>query len=153
MPNHCEQDLTVRGPIADVDAFLTSCTKIDNDDTVLDCNAIIPYPQRYRDMDATAKLATDEWCVKNWGTKWGAYDGIPVRVTMRGKRKTARLSFSSAWEPIGSRIWNELTTRFPTLLFTLRYYEGGVGFQGEYAVKGTSIVREFKKPYRGQRGG
>jgi hypothetical protein len=180
MPNHCQQDLTVRGPIDDVNRFIEKCLKDDDgNEKVLDCNAIISYPERFATQDAHAKAAmltraalTDEerattpyvhvqdgynsggyeWCNANWGTKWGAYDGWRFKTSTKGRKMCLRLSFSSAWAPVNGGIWDALSETFPTLSFTLRYYEGGMGFKGTIEVADGEIT-ESEGEYRGNRGG
>lgn len=95
------------------------------------------------------------WRLEHWGTKWGAYDGLPLEecTAPSGKRKV-KLSFSSAWSPLGDPIWHALAARFPTLRFTVHYYEAGMGFKGKIKIRpGQPIEFEHSNTYRGSRGG
>jgi hypothetical protein len=66
-----------------------------------------------------------EWCVDNWGTKWGASD--VVRRDYGG----VCLTFQTAWAPPKPVIL-ALATRFPKLTFSLEYFERGMGFCGGF---------------------
>lgn len=70
------------------------------------------------------------WCVENWGTKWdiseGEFDYDPETNSGTGY-------FNSAWSPP-----TEAMDKMTDLGFdiTLRYYEPGVAFVGEYTSEG-----------------
>lgn len=97
MPNWCECELEIEGN-GDIKKFKTYAKTGEN---VLDTNKFIPYPKKYKNQDNKAKewqqefdkLKTKEqrqewlknnprikdgfnsggyeWCMLNWGTKWG----------------------------------------------------------------------------------
>jgi hypothetical protein len=48
MPNHCENDLTVTGKRADVEAFAAFMkgTDLDGNETPFDFNRVLPYPEK-----------------------------------------------------------------------------------------------------------
>ena len=92
MPNWCENDLTVEGKIARLKEFQEKMRGKDRhgEETHLNEDALIPYPEEFRKMDEAAaqylKEHPDdwknapkdgfnsggyEWCIENWGTKWG----------------------------------------------------------------------------------
>lgn len=88
-----------------------------------------------------------EWCVQNWGTKWNAsepelYEG----------RRSLHYTFATAWSPPLPAVV-KMSEKFPELLFTLRYWEGGMGFQGVFKVKGGECLKDLCGDYRGYRGG
>lgn len=70
-----------------------------------------------------------QWCIQNWGTKWGACN--PVWVD-----KHHTLHFDTAWGPVFPII-SALHKRFPHLTLQYEYYERGMGFMG-----GCEYVRE-----------
>jgi hypothetical protein len=54
MPNHCDNDFTVTGPAADVEAFLAAHCAASGDDKsglVLDLNTVRPYPAVFAEAD------------------------------------------------------------------------------------------------------
>lgn len=72
--------------------------------------------------------ATDwyEWAHQHWGTKWDCYDIDPEWVV--GETE-ARLSFHTAWAPPEPLI-EELSSRYPELMFELLYDDEGGSFFG-----------------------
>lgn len=104
------------------------------------------------------------WCVATWGTKWGAYD-----VARRDYDGKVIVSFQSAWSPPADAIFEALAERFPTVTFTLEYFEQGMGFcggatwpsEGDYWAEddepkwrpGIKADAWHFKGYRGCRGG
>ncbi|HEY1292850.1 MAG TPA: hypothetical protein VGJ60_07225 [Chloroflexota bacterium] len=96
-----------------------------------------------------------DWCVKNWGTKWGCYhQGYtgkpPLRRTSRGR---VELHFSTAWGPFDTGLLEEVSTKFPALKFKMDSYERGMGFQCHVVVEGGEIADETSGDYHGSRGG
>lgn len=143
-----------------------------SDFTALDADRIIPYPKEFKDKDelfnrlcqeqqvtwapkdANGKSITDgynsggyEWCKDNWGTKWGFCD---VKRTF-GKRSIF-YNFRTAWSPPEPLI-KKLGEMFPTLTFTMKYYERGAGYSGVLKVHGSVINQKYNNEYRGGRGG
>jgi hypothetical protein len=187
MPNHCENDLYVTGPELEVKRFMTFIGA-DKDTPAFDCNAVIPYPEKFKQMDEEAKAfsffnnegsaeereaakkvyeakwgtAQDgynsggyEWCVSNWGTKWGAYE---VEVYEHPKRGTC-ITFQSAWSP-PTPVIRKLFELFPTLHFEHEYFECGAGYCG--AITYNPEARQYDEDpvsewhtddYTGNRGG
>ena len=100
MPNHCETDLTIIGKKDVIESIIE---KHFNEEGSLICETLIPYPKEYAELDKIAdKWQKDftesedkelflkenaqpkdgfnsggyEWCIDNWGTKWGTYNGM-----------------------------------------------------------------------------
>jgi Ferredoxin-like domain in Api92-like protein len=187
MPNHCETDLYISGKSEDVRAVLEfleiSAGKSETDF----CNKLIPYPDNFRQRDADCPRWDDpdrtekivafiskygngddgfnsggyEWCVNNWGTKWGAYD-----ITHSTRRHAEVVSFRSAWKSPDPRVFQELQKRFPTVTLHVEFYESGQGFCGGYTIAAEDehfddsqpwqsglISSSWKSEYRGFRGG
>lgn len=91
-----------------------------------------------------------EWCVAHWGTKWGLYD---VVVTGGGPAEgEIGYTFLTAWAP-PSPVILAMSERFPSLKFVLRYFEGGVGFQGEILFEEGMEQEIWQGDYHGDRGG
>lgn len=76
-----------------------------------------------------------EWCIKNWGTKWGfcdpsisqEYDGQIIYY------------FDSAWSPPVPLIV-KMGQMFPKLKFELGYEESGCCFKGKLVMEGGELI-------------
>lgn len=92
-----------------------------------------------------------EWCLENWGTKWGLYD---VEKVDDGNMEEGPLVyfFLTAWSPPLPVIL-AMSVKFPTLEFDLDYFEAGMGFMGSCEFKGGVVVKAGDAPYHGPRGG
>ncbi len=67
-----------------------------------------------------------DWCIKNWGTKWGSYGS-----ELYGNGKTyLKYMFDTAWSPPIAAL-EKISTDYPNLLFVLKYQEEGMGFKGK----------------------
>ena len=66
-----------------------------------------------------------DWCLDNWGTKWGDYD---TSLDASG-RHGACLSFSTAWSP-GTAGLEKISALHPELVFVNAYEESGCDFIG-----------------------
>jgi len=169
MPNHVENELRVYGKLPRIAEVFS---RYKSTEEHLDADKVIPYPEEFRDMDAAHKRLVEQaqaglipwdeaykskdgynsggydWCVTNWGTKWGMYrTSEPVFY-----KRSAYVFFESAWSPPLPVIY-QMSRDFPDLLFVLRYWEGGVGFKGDYRCKGGEIIIDHEFEYRGGRGG
>ena len=169
MPNHVDNDLRIQGSGKRIQEFLDFAK---NNDVMLDADKFIPYPEKYKEQDAKAIIAARDhkaglvafedyikvkdgfnsggydWCVANWGTKWGIYDCSVVKTTAT----STLLNFSTAWSPCLPVI-RKMSEMYPDLTFTLRYYECGCGFKGVYKVRGGEVIEDMSGQYRGNRGG
>lgn len=153
MPNHVENDLRINGKITDIQKFFAEVEDKENN-IPIDHHKIIPYPKEFKDLDEKSDRAEGfnsggyEWCVQNWGTKWGMYGFSQVVWT----KSSAKVSFDSAWNPPKPLII-KLGEMFPELTFTLKYYECGCEFKGVLKVKGNQILEDKTETYHGTRGG
>lgn len=89
-----------------------------------------------------------EWCVNNWGTKWGFCHS---RIVWEDNGSTF-YQFDTAWSPPTPLIV-KMGQMFPELTFELRYYECGAGFQGCLRIEGGEVVEDWCGDYKGDRGG
>ena len=168
MPNWCVNKLTVEGPKTERARFFRAASGLQPHESIierlngrepptLDFNVFIPYPAHFTELDALAEAERKkgnnhvkdgfnqggyEWCIKHWGTKWN------VDCTRRGNV----LRFETAWSP-PLPVMAAMATRFPALTFTLRYYEGGQGFQGKAVWRDGKEVENVQKAYHGNLGG
>jgi len=83
----------------------------------------------------------------HWGTKWNACHFAPLENVAD---KRADIECSTAWSP-PEPVIIALSQRFPTLNFTLRYWE--CGFRGILRVKAGQILRNDYFEYHGTKGG
>ena len=172
-PNWCDNELTVAGPEADLEAFFQKAQEGNRfgKPCQLSFNPFVPYPKRYEDMDVLArkwdkqnKNKNDwkdrpkdgynsggyEWCITHWGTKWDA----DLR-DWRSKKRSLWYNFMTAWSP-PEAVVQAMSKQFPKLKFTLKFWECGVGFKGSLIVKGGETIKRQVlqySPTRNWRGG
>lgn len=85
-----------------------------------------------------------DWCIANWGTKWGDYDTYisdgPVYIKSHGEAKSqVSFNYTTAWGP-GIQGLVHISERFPTLWFVNSYEESGMGFYGCVTIHGGDIL-------------
>ncbi len=127
----------------------------DDDGNELSFNKFIPYPEKYAKQDREAHKLEEkvnampeaerdmfyalhghisdgynsgghQWCVSNWGTKWGA---CHLNREICADNSVVYY-FDTAWSPPGPVI-KAMIKRFPELCFDLEFREEGTGFKGE----------------------
>ena len=173
MPNHVEQDLWVTGGTIELKQFKEFARE--SDERILSADKFIPYPKKFRDADEEAECirkecqATNdwskytsvkdgfnsggyEWCIQNWGTKWGIYDAVLKGEKLTGKTGKLRYRFESAWSP-ALKIIDAMSKQFPNLKFAVKYYECGMQFKGHYVVQNGEVLTDEEEKYYGRRGG
>lgn len=180
MPNWCDCDLRIDGNEEDIKAFEAFAA---SEDEVLDANNFIPYPEEFAKKDREADKIWEkirsmskeeneayfkehgypiregynsggyEWCIENWGTKWGfCRPEVEDEYSWGDSEYRIEYSFECAWAP-PIPVIQEMGKRFPNLEFELRYFEAGMGFHGVFAVESGKVVRDDYAPYYGRRGG
>ena len=76
-----------------------------------------------------------EWCCTNWGTKWGdcqthfVQEGLVQEDSDEDNLKKVMLRFDTAWSPPIEGM-DVVAAKYPDIMFDLRYWEPGMGFQG-----------------------
>ena len=150
MPNHCANQLTVKGPTGQVEAFRAQAK---GEEEVFDLNKFIPMPEEFRDeeappnRDAAQAAALIEkhgaadcrtWVLNNWGTKWGCYDG---EVLEEGEDYVTYL-FYTAWSPFDQSVLRAMSKVHPTLMFNLTYAERLMDFWGVWDAAEGDIIGE-----------
>lgn len=138
MPNHCANILRVVGPQDELVAFRVFARgkgpawdgKAGERDLELDLHKFVPIPDDV--LNAKKNNHSDaynsggyEWCVANWGTKWGVYD-----VESKLVSGELRYDFMTAWSPFNLETLEAMSGKFPALKFEMKYGEGGSGFAG-----------------------
>ena len=167
MPNWCSNDLTITGPKVSIQGLMTLVKLVDGE---FDFNGAIPYPSEWALADAESASARDkgdwtvkdgfnnggyDWCIEKWGTKWNASDvgwQDPVDLQRPKGHQRLEVTFETAWAP-PEPVIKALGEKFPDLKFKLRYYEGGMGYQGSLVMEGGEVVKQTEDKYSGQRGG
>lgn len=174
MPNWCECDLYITGPKEEVEKFLET---VKSEDSVFDFNRVVPYPEHFRELDGPFREwmkkppeeRTDlpppdgfnqggyEWCLLNWGTKWNASRARLYARTgaweIDGRAMLGvELNFDTAWSPPKPLI-ERASEQFPGLVFDLRYFECGMGFNGQLVCERGEVLGDEVGPYFGMRGG
>lgn len=91
-----------------------------------------------------------DWCIANWGTKWGLYDFEDNAPDPADERM--EYSFQTAWSP-PIPVIQAMSKQFPALRFALCYFEGGGGFMGSCLYEDGQEVDAGQAPYFGPRGG
>ena len=160
MPNWCTNQLIVCGPVTWIDLFHEKITvgggyEIMNN--LYPCpEDLTGYPSRHgtipdSDPDKERKLANVEkydavdwydWCIKNWGTKWGDCDTEYV-ASHDGDdgMKISMYRFETAWSPPQEGLVH-IAKSFKPLLFDLRYQEPGMGFCGYARIGNGEVINE-----------
>jgi hypothetical protein len=95
-----------------------------------------------------------DWCIKNWGTKWGIYS-LKLEADYNDDKYEEwdfSLTFETAWTP-GKRIFNAIAKLFPLLHFNLSYFESGTMQSGNFVWKDGVLITEDYVKYYGKRGG
>ncbi len=102
MPNHVTNGLTIisdnKKKLADFKE--KALTKSDDGTVGFDFNAVIKQPDNIETENCSGKhengvICWYNWNIKNWGTKWGAYD---VEV-LKNTDDELSLQFNTAWGP------------------------------------------------------
>lgn len=89
-----------------------------------------------------------EWCVENWGTKWGF-----AKVELEEERDDElKYTFDTAWSPPLPLV-KKMGEMFPKLKLDLRYFEAGAGYNGLYSIENSQVVFDESGTYFGDRGG
>ena len=83
--------------------------------------------------------------LKQWGSKWGMYE-------LECEEENELYAFETAWGP-SFPLYLKLAEKFPTLNFTICYFEGGMEFSGRSEYKNGKCISKEEAPYFGRRGG
>jgi hypothetical protein len=103
-----------------------------------------------RSADLTAAYGSDnwyDWSIRVWGTKWS-----DRTFSFERRPRSVRVVGECPWSPPVPGLVR-ISALFPTLRFTMRYYEAGMGFAGKVVCAGGLLVDDQSRTYRGPRGG
>lgn len=161
MPNWVDCDFIVEGSKNELQKFKKFAKE---GKKLLSANKFIPYPEKYRKLDEIADKAEKEgkprpndgfnsggyeWCIENWGTKWG----ISHSNLVDESENRLTYALDSAWSP-PLPVIQKMSEVFPELTFKLKYYESANGFKGTFMAKGGKVIKnEYSEDYHGNRGG
>jgi hypothetical protein len=160
MPNHVYNKMTVTGSAEALAAFKTKTQRLDEDNHPREFsywNFITP-PQEA--LDSGEYYAThgfvdgkdsgntkNNWYnfnVREWGTKWDAYDIQPDEYSITATSWT--ISWNSAWSP-PMPVFNAISEQHPELEFDFYWEEEqGWGGEGIGATGSFSITKEWDIP-------
>lgn len=179
MPDWCECDLYIEGPTTRVEVFISFAR---GEELPFDFNRFIPYPEQFRELDRIAEewarqyppyLTPDpcstrptdvyihegsQWCVEHWGTKRNARN---VRIGAPDywlDGTVLEINFQAAGSP-PKPVIRRAAELYPDLLFDLRYFAAGSGFEeagafnGRFCCEGTNVCIDERARYFGKRGG
>jgi len=112
-----------------------------------DFNQLVPMPSKMKDnhdntiaiaLDAPADIDWYSWSVKNWGTKWNAYDVAVFRD--ENDEGTILITFQTAWSHPRPVI-QALSKKFPETDFGLMYADEDWGANyGMYNIKNEEMT-------------
>ena len=138
MPNHCENKLKVSGKEEEISKFKTFAEGEDpwSGKTEVFCCAkfVKPPAEAIEDYD---KVGYD-WCCRNWGTKWGAYE-----VGLKSSKTNLWYNFYTAWSSFSDEFLIKASARFPGLKIQLSYEEPGIGFDGKVKLENGTITSNY----------
>jgi hypothetical protein len=127
---------------------------------ILDKDSLLKYVEKdCPDSLREARIAKDnfekykaknwyDWCTRNWGVKWPDSD----TVLRYQKPKSLKFSFDTPWSPPLPAL-EVISRKWPTLKFSLKYYEQGMAFQGHHVIQNGEVLTDETGTYSGHRGG
>jgi hypothetical protein len=162
MPNWCTNMISIKAESEQqVEAI---CEALKSENSSFDFSKIVPYPERYAELDRIAdawrgsdgkdrynskdvgKAPTDgfnqggyQWRLDNWGTKWYV-DAGDISIS-RPYPDQVIFCFDTAWSP-PEPIVSKLSEMFPTAEFVLRYSEPGMAVKGMVSFKAGEAFEE-----------
>ena len=140
MPNHVANELVIRGDSPSIKDFIRFArgTGIhwkgsDKPEIVNDlelshflhpewCNRGRELTMPYSAL-ATGEPMGYDWCIENWGTKWGAYECVLMDEDHHGEGEIS-YQFNTAWSP-PLKVIDALRKKFPDLEISGGYIDEG----------------------------
>ena len=142
MPNWCNNNITIEGPIGKIDKLYRAATAEGDDAGLL--NAMVPRPAELNDTTAPSADSEErqaelfqkygannwyDWSVSRWGTKWDVSpEGLEFIDNGEGRAMITGW-FESAWSPpIGA--YETFAEENPDCSISASYHEPGMDFAG-----------------------
>jgi len=157
MPNHCSNHLSIMGTKEEMDKFLQFVTDpITNEINLF--KSLIPMPKELEDTTSPVKFVDKgknkelvdkygadnwyDWCINNWGTKWGDYDMNPKTPPRKSGSDQYLLDFyyDTAWSPGDNELSKAIMKQFPTIKGLISYEEPGMAFAGELVFSNGKVI-------------
>jgi hypothetical protein len=91
-----------------------------------------------------------DWCINNWGTKWGVYDSSGGR-SEDYLTPTLVYNFTTAWGP-ATEGFVKISENFPGLSFDMEYFEPGMCFCGRVIIQDGGIIEDDYREFTGEGG-
>ena len=132
MPNWCANQLTIEGPVPDLDEF---CAKAQHNGQLLSFESFLPTPPDLSNEDVYY------WHIANWGVKW---DVCNPRQLVRPRVDDVVYRFDTPWGPPLEALF-ALSEQHPTLHFSLKHAEAGMAVYGTFEVVGGDITRDMSE--------
>jgi hypothetical protein len=82
-----------------------------------------------------------DWAIRNWGTKWSAYDVTKWSINEDGANSSATIYYDTAWSP-ASIFWLKVSQDYPALEFFHEFADEGGGFLGNETIVTGSVMHE-----------
>ncbi len=100
--------------------------------------------QAYTNIQRFGSPTWYEWCNRNWGTKWNAYQPCPLR------ENDHTMVFFTAWNSV-PKIVALLSRKYPEQIITYRWADEDIGHNvGEVTLKGGEVI-DLNVPESGSR--
>ena len=142
MPNWCDNRLMVVGPTEVVNEFVNGAKKKvgDSEEELNVIHNYLPFPPALEgrvietDNGISFGTFTDRgynWCLANWGCKWGDSGTRIITHNLSGDGETTSTTIymNTPWGPPDQGICS-ISAMFPELTFTLAFHEEGMSFSG-----------------------
>ena len=83
-----------------------------------------------------------EWAIRNWGTKWNAYDVTEWGIVSQDKGElSASIYYETAWSPV-TQLLLTVSRDYPTLEFYHEFADEGGSFLGSEVILNGQIISE-----------
>lgn len=160
MANYCDCDLYISGNEEIIKELLALVGAVGSE-PAFNFDAIVPQPIGYLNSPLVASTvpgvkqvqAIQDWRYENWGCKANASDvAVDASCNSTGNVK---ITFFTPWSP-PAPIFRALCKLYPTLSFSLEWFECGAEFMGGLRHEREWPVNEFvswEGVYKGRRGG
>lgn len=83
-----------------------------------------------------------DWAIRNWGTKWNAYDVTEWGIVSQDKGElSASIYYETAWSPV-TQLLLTVSRDYPTLEFYHEFADEGGSFLGSEVILNGQIISE-----------
>jgi hypothetical protein len=150
MPNWCENVVMIKGTPGDI---LKVKELLKDDNSVYSFQNIIPCPPALLNTSAPNRNEQNaqfnlskygakdwyDWCVENWGTKWGASSASMIL----DDTDQISYSFETAWTP-PIPVHDKLAEMFPNTNIFVNYDESGCDFSGYRYYENGELSKKYE---------